>query len=230
MEEKMKRNGKDGFSSPRPEKLDRRMAATGWSNRRKVFAPLGAGGTHCQHDRQREDYYATHPIAAQQLLKVETFSRNIWECACGEGHLAKVFASAGYKVRATDLVKRGYRCGKLDFLKCTALWPGDIITNPPYKYAEAFITTALQLIPEGNKLALFLKLQFLEGKNTQESVFGISTQSLVRVQQPNPLCHEWGLRRCIIGNGIWMVCLGQGISWRSNYQVDQLGSLTSILR
>ena len=171
MEEKMKRNKKDGgFSSPRPEKRDRRMAAAGWVNRRKVFAPLGAGGTHCQHDRQQEDYYATHPIAAQQLLKVETFSRNIWECACGDGHLAKVFASAGYKVRATDLVKRGYRCGKLDFLKCTTLWPGDIITNPPYKYAEAFIATALQLIPEGNKLALFLKLQFLEGKK-RKSLF-----------------------------------------------------------
>ena len=92
----MKRNAKDGgFSSPRPEKQDRRMAATVWSNRRKVFAPLGAGGTHCQHDRQQEDYYATHPIAAQQLLKVETFSRNIWECACGDGGSVRLYELLG---------------------------------------------------------------------------------------------------------------------------------------
>ena len=25
------------------------------------------------------------------LLELETFSPNIWECACGEGHLSKVF-------------------------------------------------------------------------------------------------------------------------------------------
>ena len=138
--------------------------AAGWNDRRKVFAPLGAGGAHSQHGRQHDDFYATHPTAAKLLMEVETFNRNIWECACGQGHLAKVFASAGYKVRATDVVKRGYGDGVLDFLQCTSAWDGDIITNPPYKYAEAFIMKALQLIPEGNKLALFLKLQFLEGK------------------------------------------------------------------
>ena len=34
---------------------------------------------------------------------------------------------------------------------------GDIITNPPYKYALEFIEKALELIPEGNKVAMFFK-------------------------------------------------------------------------
>lgn len=52
----------------------------------------------------------------------------------------------------------------MDFLECTAPYPGDIVTNPPYKLAEDFIKHGISLIPEGNKLCLFLKVQFLEGK------------------------------------------------------------------
>lgn len=44
-------------------------------------------------------------------------------------------------------------------------WRGHIITNPPYKHAVEFIYKALSLIPEGYKVAMFLKVQFLEGKS-----------------------------------------------------------------
>lgn len=33
-----------------------------------------------------------------------------------------------------------------------------------YKYAQQFVEKALSIIPEGKKVAMFLKLQFLEGK------------------------------------------------------------------
>lgn len=54
--------------------------------------------------------------------------------------------------------------GGVDFLKQNEPYLGDIVTNPPYKYAEEFITHGLDLIPDGNKLCLLLKVQFLEGK------------------------------------------------------------------
>jgi hypothetical protein len=41
---------------------------------------------------------------------------------------------------------------------------GDIVTNPPYRLATEFIYKALSIIREGNKVAMFLKLQFMEGK------------------------------------------------------------------
>lgn len=47
----------------------------------------------------------------------------------------------------------------------TEVFNGDIITNPPYKFAKEFVEKAIDLIPEGNKIAMFLKLQFLEGKS-----------------------------------------------------------------
>lgn len=59
-------------------------------NKNSIFKTLGASN-HTDKERQKEDYYATDPIAAKLLLQVEKFSPHIWECACGEKHLANVF-------------------------------------------------------------------------------------------------------------------------------------------
>jgi len=47
-------------------------------------------------------------------------------------------------------------------------WDGDIITNPPFKYAQQFVEKALSLIPDGKKVAMFLRIQFLETKERRE--------------------------------------------------------------
>ena len=44
----------------------------------------------------------------------------------------------------------------------------DIITNPPYKYAKEFVEKAMEVSQDGSKIAMFLKLQFLEGKARRE--------------------------------------------------------------
>lgn len=49
-------------------------------------------------------------------------------------------------------------------MQTTEMWDGDILTNPPYKYAKEFIEHAMTIIPNGRKVFMFLKLQFLEGK------------------------------------------------------------------
>lgn len=132
-------------------------------NSNSIFRTLGASN-HTDKDRQNEDFYATDPIAAELLLKEEKFSHNIWECACGQKHLSGVFEKYGYNVRSSDLIDR---CGNevFDFLSMeNQSWDGDIITNPPYKYASEFIYKSLSVIKHGNKVAMFLKLQFMEGK------------------------------------------------------------------
>lgn len=132
-------------------------------NTNSVFKTL-ASSHHTDHERQPYDYYATDPRAAQLLLQVEQFHTDIWEPACGELHLANVFKSAGYNVRCSDIVNRADN-EVLDFLDITNThWQGDIITNPPYKYAREFVEKALSIIPDGYKVAMFLKLQFMEGK------------------------------------------------------------------
>ena len=130
---------------------------------KKIFSPLGASN-HSTSERQVDDYYATDPRAIDFLFEEEEFSGVIWECACGEGHLSKRMVELGAEVVSTDLVDRGY--GKVaDFLAIDNLkWDGNIVTNPPYKFAQQFVEKALSIIPEGKKLAMFLKLTFLEGK------------------------------------------------------------------
>lgn len=110
---------------------------------------------------------ATDPRAAELLLEVEKFNRNIWECACGEGHLSKVFKKAGYEVRSSDIIDRGYG-DVLDFMQVNEQWQGDIITNPPYTAALEFAEKALEVVQDGAKVALFLKVLFLEGKRRKE--------------------------------------------------------------
>lgn len=70
---------------------------------------------------------------------------------------------------STDLIDRGYGTGGVDFLKATENPYGAIITNPPYKIALKFIEKALDISDEGTKIAMFLKLTFLEGKDVNHS-------------------------------------------------------------
>ena len=45
---------------------------------------------------------------------------------------------------------------------------GDILTNPPYKYAREFVEKSMDVISEGHKVIMLLKLTFLESKSRQE--------------------------------------------------------------
>ena len=138
------------------------------SNKESIYKMLGASN-HTEEERQKEDYYATDPIAVELLLDLETFNKDVWECACGEKHLSNVLEKRGFNVRSSDIIKRCDDIEEYDFLKKENIeWNGDIITNPPYKYAEEFIYKALQIIPTGNKVAMFLRLQFLEGKKRKQ--------------------------------------------------------------
>lgn len=137
-------------------------------NSRSAHALLGARN-YAIEERQINDYYATEPKAATLLMEVEKFSPVIWECACGEGHLSKEFEKAGYSVISSDLIDRGYGL-QMDFLSCSAPPRNDvdIITNPPYSKAKEFVEHALDLVGDGHKVAMFLKIQFLESKKRRE--------------------------------------------------------------
>lgn len=135
-----------------------------------VFSCIGAS-SHSKQEREFLDYYATEPKAVNLLLEKEKFSPNIWECCCGEGHISKVLEEKGYIVLSTDLIDRGYEKQKHteDFLKSNYKdLQVDIITNPPYKNALEFVKKAIEIVGEGQKVAMFLKLTFLEGKTRKK--------------------------------------------------------------
>ena len=138
----------------------------------KIFKSLGASN-HTENEREKNDYYATDPLAIDELLKKETLNHNVWECACGGLHLANRLKELGYNVRTSDLVKRvnADNIEVLDFLSYQGKYDGDIVTNPPYILAKEFVLKALDIVSEGNKVVMFLKLLFLESQNRYEELF-----------------------------------------------------------
>lgn len=146
------------------------MISKDWTgNSRSIYMTLGASN-HTEKERESNDFYATEPKALELLLELEKFSPFVWEPACGEGHLSKVLAIHGHQVRSSDIVDRGYPGTEvIDFFSVTRAdiedeVRRDIITNPPYKYAKEFVEHALDISMDGTKIAMFLKVQFLEGK------------------------------------------------------------------
>ena len=170
-------------------------------NNTTVFAQLGASN-HSEKDREINDFYATDPNSLEIFL--DALDRDgvklhdyIWEPACGMGHLSKVLQTKGYDVLSTDLIDRGY--GIVD--DCTDFingkyythtkFNGDILTNPPYKYAKEFVETALNKLEYGNYVIMFLKIQFLEGKERRK-LFNDYPPKYVYVNSARQLCYPNG--------------------------------------
>ena len=188
-------------------------------SKNSIFKTLGASN-HTKKTRQTQDYYATEPKAIDVLMSMEKFRPNIWECACGEGHMAEAIKKYGYNVLSTDLIDRGYGQGGVDFLQQKEVFDGDIITNPPYKFAQQFIEKAFELLPQNHKLALFLKIQFLEGKN-RKNLFLKNPPKFVLVSSSRLLCAKNGDFQTMIDNGGSAIAYGWFI-WINGYKGDTL--------
>lgn len=159
-------------------------------NSNSIYRTLGASN-HTEKEREANDYYATEPKAVELLLEQEKFSPWVWECACGEGHISEVLKANGYYVFSSDLIDRGYEGTEIiDFLTATKN-ELDIITNPPYKYAKEFVEHALNISPDGTKVAMFLKVQFLEGKERRK-LFEKYPPKVIYVASGRLLCAKNG--------------------------------------
>ena len=133
-------------------------------NSRSAIVTIG-GNNYTEHERAYRDFYATPPDAVVALLEKEMFSSMIWEPAAGMLHISKTLENYGYYVFSSDIECRCDGITKMDFLSvdCDEKYKGDIITNPPYSKAEEFVRKALEVIHPGNKVAMLLRIQFLEG-------------------------------------------------------------------
>lgn len=172
------------------------MANKDWTgNGNSIYKTLGASN-HTDKEREVNDFYATSPEAIDKLLEVEKLYSDIWEPAAGEGHLVKKLREKGYSVFASDIVQRDFplddvqdflnietSCYKLDY---------DIVTNPPYKRSLEFVLKALDLIEQGRKVCMFLKLTFLEGKSRYKELFSKYPPKTVYVFSERIMCAKNG--------------------------------------
>lgn len=135
---------------------------------------LGAGG-----DRDESDFYPTPPSVTMSLMRREKFDGQIWECASGDGSMSKVLEQFN-KVKSSDIRTDAEVYGDkgVNFL-CAPEWEhvDNIVTNPPYKFAQKFVEKSKAIATK--KVAMLLKLVFLEGegrfKMFQDTAFPLQT-------------------------------------------------------
>lgn len=129
-------------------------------------------------DLDGPDFYPTPRWATFALIENEPFKGDIWECACGDGAMSVVLEETGNAVISSDLYDRGFGEIGHDFLD-TSRRAQNIITNPPYHSAEGFVASGLKQADQ--KLALLLRLAFLEGAKRARTIFHVHPPSRVWV-------------------------------------------------
>ena len=120
------------------------------------------------------DDFPTPPWATRALLKhvipnKDLARHSVWEPACGVGHMAKVLKEYFGRVDASDIFPYGHD-EVMDFLGPQVVRDTDwIITNPPFRLAEAFALKALSLTKSG--VALLVRTVFIESVGRHERLF-----------------------------------------------------------
>lgn len=137
---------------------------------------------------QMHDGFSSPRIAVETLLDREDFSDNIWEPAAGLNRITRVLRRYDHRVYTSDIHPwidniheirpfEKFRRLPRPFRKSGC----DIITNPPFKDANLFALHALDLLHEGDKLALLLRTQFLEGQTRYRELFSVTPPKRVYV-------------------------------------------------
>jgi len=142
--------------------ISKSLSIVGSQSDMRLMGPYG--------EREPNDFYPTPKKVITKLLEQEKFDGNIWESACGKGHISKELIKNGYDVISTDLIDRDYGKGGIDFLDDESVKKigvqDNLITNPPYKDGLQFVLQAKKYTR--NKIALLCKTTFLEGVERYE--------------------------------------------------------------
>lgn len=135
-----------------------------------VQSIVGSGNNRDEHD-----FYPTPPEVTEALFARESFIGTVLEPASGNGSMSKVIEKY-HPCISSDIRPEGYGIGNINFLT-SSQQADNIITNPPYKLAKEFVEHAKVL--SSRKVAMFLKLVFLEGQGRyqmfQDQEFPLAT-------------------------------------------------------
>lgn len=135
---------------------------------KKTLSGGQLAGGNPTNKRVENDFYATNPKALEMLFEREEFIGDFLEPCVGQGHLANAIKNKypNSHVYGCDLVDRGYKNTLVcDFIEHDFQGQkfDNIITNPPYSLAKEFLEKSMELVNKNGKVAMFLKIQFLEG-------------------------------------------------------------------
>ncbi|MDB4198103.1 hypothetical protein N9777_07530 [Ascidiaceihabitans sp.] len=129
------------------------------------------------------DNFPTPPWATRALLEkvlnhIDFSQFSCLEPACGAGHMSKVLDKYFKTVSSSDLHNYGYG-HQVDFNgEFYSVGSYDwVITNPPFKHAENFVSKALTIARDG--VAVLVRAGFLESIGRYSRLFNIQPPSYV---------------------------------------------------
>lgn len=179
------------------------------------------------------DLYETPSVAVRALIRAMpsvAAGATVWEPCAGRGAIARELTAAGARVIAQDLVAyEGADPGiatPIDFLMERAVPAGVemIVTNPPYKLADAFIRHGLEL---GLPVIVLLRLMAIEGAGRSDLMDRHCAAIFAGIERLPTMHREgWTGKRCDNSGApfAWFVFLPEGrrggaiqltrISWR----------------
>lgn len=109
--------------------------------------------------RADADWYVEPAWAVELLLAAERFVGDVWDPCAGLGTIVKACQAAGLEAHGSDLYDRSEAIlGELDFLSDHGDTADNLIFNPPYNLAQAFIEKALACAT--HKVAAIVQQQF----------------------------------------------------------------------
>jgi hypothetical protein len=131
----------------------------------RTRAPGNVKGNRQLWRRDPNDFYIEPFWCGERLFAVEKFDGPIWDPAAGIGRIINAALKAGHATSATDLIARPktiWPIKKLDFLKTRKIARGEnIVCNPPFKIADAFVKHALKL--GAAKIAMLMPAGWIHG-------------------------------------------------------------------
>lgn len=147
---------------------------------------------HSDYNRTK-DFIPTPPYATRVLfeyvaphMKDTDRIRDIWDPACGAGHMCEVFKEYGFeRVMGSDSEDYGYQGVQypdpklLDFTNHHTITADAIVTNPPYALMEDFIKRGLSM--SETDFALLTRIQVLEGQNRYNKFFKVVPPTKVSI-------------------------------------------------
>ncbi len=165
-----------------------------------MSASLKTGALRHALSERGDDCYESPLEAVKTLQRCFLLPRVIWEPACGPGAIVRPLRGAGHHVIATDLVDYGLEdsTAGVDFLMERSAPDGarTIVTNPPYKLADAFVRHSLALCDEA---IMLLRLAYLEGAGRSDIIDNHLAQVMLG-RERLPMMHRRGWEGPKTGN------------------------------
>ncbi|WP_406853512.1 hypothetical protein ABEG18_13145 [Alsobacter sp. KACC 23698] len=111
--------------------------------------------------RHPDDWYVEPEWVSERLFAVERFRGTVLDPACGTGRIVRAAQMAGLHAWGEDIVVRSPDCARVSNFLIERVGANNVISNPPFKHAEAFVTRALEVAMD--KVAMLLPSAWVHG-------------------------------------------------------------------